>query len=134
MREATEREAAVIKVRKPKTSSRPKGTGRTIRKGRAMPPSKPYHPELIEALRDPREAAEYLSAALEDGDPEGFLLGLRDVAEAQGGVAQLAEAAKLNRESLYRMLSDRGNPELRSLDALLHALGLRLSLAVKYRR
>ncbi len=99
-----------------------------------MPPSKPYHPELIKALRDPREAVEYLNAALEDGDPEVFLLALRDVAEAQGGVAQLAEAAKLNRESLYRMLSDRGNPELRSLDALLHALGFRLSIAIEDRR
>ena len=96
-----------------------------------MAPSKPYHPELIKALRDPREAVEYLNAALEDGDPEAFLLALRNVAEAQGGVAQLAEAAKLNRESLYRMLSDRGNPEFRSLDALLHALGFRLAIAVE---
>ena len=99
-----------------------------------VPPSKPYHPELIKALRDPREALEYLNAALEDGDSEGFLLALRHVAEAQGGVAQLAEAAKLNRESLYRMLSDRGNPEFRSLDALLHALGFRLAIAVEDRR
>ena len=96
-----------------------------------MPPSKPYHPELIKALRDPREAVEYLNAALEDGDPEVFLLALRDVAEAQGGVAEVAEAAKLNRENLYRMLSNRGNPELRSLDALLHALGFRLAIAVE---
>jgi len=99
-----------------------------------MPPSKPYHPELIKALRDPREAVEYLNAALEDGDPEVFLLALRDVAEAQGGVAEVAEAAKLNRENLYRMLSNRGNPELRSLDALLHALGFRLAIAVEDRR
>jgi len=99
-----------------------------------MPPSKPYHPELIKALRDPREAVEYLNAALEDGDPEVFLLALRDGAEAQGGVAEVAEAAKLNRENLYRMLSNRGNPELRSLDALLHALGFRLAIAVKDRR
>jgi len=96
-----------------------------------MPPSKPYHPELIKALRDPLEAVEYLNAALEDGDPEVFLLALRDVAEAQGGVAEVAEAAKLNRENLYRMLSNRGNPELRSLDALLHALGFRLAIAVE---
>ena len=99
-----------------------------------MHPSKPYHPELIKALRDPHEAVEYLNSALEDGDPEGFLLALRNVAEAQGGVAQLAEAAKLNRENLYRMLSDRGNPEFRSLDALLHALGFRLAIAVEDRR
>jgi len=99
-----------------------------------MPPSKPYHPELIKALRDPREAVEYLNAALEDGDPEVFLLALRDIAEAQGGVTEVAEAAKLNRENLYRMLSNRGNPELRSLDALLHALGFRLAIAVEDRR
>ncbi len=50
------------------------------------------------------------------------------VAEAQGGVAQLVEKAKLNRESLYKILSQRGNPELKSLDALLHALGFRLAV------
>ena len=99
-----------------------------------MPPSKPYHPELIKALRDPPDAVEYLNASLEDGDPEVFLLALRDVAEAQGGVAEVAEAAKLNRENLYRMLSNRGNPEFRSLDALLRALGFRLAIAVKDRR
>ena len=96
-----------------------------------MVTSKQYQPELIKALRDPREAAEYLNAALEDGDPEAFLLAIRNVTEAQGGVAQLAEKANLNRESLYRMLSERGNPELRSLDALLHALGFRLAIAVE---
>ena len=62
-------------------------------------------------------------------DPELFLLALRNVAEAQGGVAQLAEKTKLNRESLYKMLSERGNPELRSLDVLLHALGFRLAVS-----
>lgn len=90
--------------------------------------SKAYHAELIENLRNPDEAEEYLNAALEEEDPELFLVALRNVAEAQGGVAQLAEKAKLNRESLYKMLSERGNPELKSLDALLHALGFRLAV------
>jgi probable addiction module antidote protein len=94
-----------------------------------MKKSKAYQPDLIENLRDPREAEEYLNAALEEDDPELFLLALRNVAEAQGGVAQLAEKAKLNRESLYKMLSERGNPEFRSLEALLHALGFRLAVA-----
>jgi probable addiction module antidote protein len=93
-----------------------------------MTKSKPYQPDLIENLRDAGEAEEYLNAALEEGDPELFLLALRNVAEAQGGVAQLAEKAKLNRESLYKILSERGNPELKSLDALLHALGFRLAV------
>jgi probable addiction module antidote protein len=113
----------------------PRATGKITRGARrAVATSKPYQPELIKALRDPREAAEYLNAALEDGDPEAFLLAVRNVAEARGGIAQLAEKAELNRESLYRMLSERGNPELRSLDALLHALGFRLAIAVEDRR
>lgn len=92
--------------------------------------SKTYQLSLIESLRDAHESEEYLNAALEEDDPELFLLALRNVAEAQGGVAQLAEKTKLNRESLYKMLSERGNPELRSLDVLLHALGFRLAVAV----
>jgi probable addiction module antidote protein len=95
-----------------------------------MRKSKLYQPDLIEGLRDAREAEAYLNAALEEDDPELFLLALRNVAEAQGGVAQLAEKTKLNRESLYKMLSERGNPELRSLEALLHAMGFRLAVAV----
>ena len=95
-----------------------------------MTKSKSYQADLIESLRESREAAEYLNAALEENDPELFLLALRNVAEAQGGMAQLADKTKLNRESLYKMLSERGNPELRSLEALLHALGLRLAVTV----
>lgn len=94
-----------------------------------MKKSKAYQPDLIENLRDAREAEEYLNAALEEDDPELFLLALRNVAEAQGGVAQLAEKTKLNRESLYKMLSERGNPEFRSLETLLHALGFRRAVA-----
>jgi len=90
-----------------------------------MKKSKAYQPDFIESLRDAREAEEYLNAALEEDDPELFLLALRNVAEAQRGVSQLAE---FNRESLYKMLSERGNPEFRSIDALLHALGFRLTV------
>ncbi len=88
----------------------------------------PYQQDLIEALKDPEEAAAYLNAALEEGDRAAFLLALRNVAEANGGMAVLAERAHLSRESLYRMLSSRGNPEIKSLLGLLHAMGLRLSV------
>ena len=56
-----------------------------------MKRTKAYQPDLIKSLRDAREAKNYLNAALEEDDPELFLLALRNVAEAQGGVAQLAE-------------------------------------------
>jgi DNA-binding phage protein len=52
-----------------------------------MKKSKAYQPELIESLRNPREAEKYLNVALEEDDPELFLLALRNVTEAQGGVA-----------------------------------------------
>jgi probable addiction module antidote protein len=90
-----------------------------------------YEEVMDEDLEDPAEAAAYLNACLQDEDPEVFLLALRDVARARGGLAKLAEITDLNREHLYRMLSEKGNPELRSLEALLDALGLRLSVTQK---
>jgi len=51
-----------------------------------------------------------------------------------GGMAQLATQAGLNRESLYRMLSGKGNPALSSLDKLLQALGLSLAIKVDTRK
>jgi probable addiction module antidote protein len=93
--------------------------------------SRPYKEHLKEALADPLEAASYLNAAMEEGNKELFLLALRNVAEARlGGMSKLAASTGLNRESLYRMLSENGNPELNSLDRLLHALGLKLAVEV----
>jgi probable addiction module antidote protein len=90
-----------------------------------------YQEDLIEALKDPREAAAYLNAALEEGDRELFLLALRNVAEAHGGMAAVSEKAKLNRESMYRMLSKKGNPEIKSILTLLHSMGLKMSIEPK---
>lgn len=91
--------------------------------------SRPYKEGLLKSLKDPHEAAAYLTAALEDGSPEVFLLALRNVAEAHG-MTSIAEGAQLNRVSLYRMLSEKGNPQLSSLSALLDQLGLRLAVEV----
>ena len=79
---------------------------------------------LLSAERDAEPAA------LEDGDSAVFLLALRNVADAQG-MKTVANKAQLNRENLYRMLSEQGNPQLASLRALLDALNLRLSITVK---
>ena len=87
-----------------------------------------YQEDLVEALKDPREAAAYLNAAMEEGDRELFLLALRNVAEAHGGMAAVSEKAKLNRESMYRMLSKKGNPEIKSILTLLHSMGLKMSI------
>ena len=89
-----------------------------------------YREELIRDLADPAEAASYLNAALEDGSQEIFLMALRDIAGAKG-MTTLSKKAKLNRESLYRMLSNKGNPQLSSLTTLLECAGLRLVVEVR---
>ena len=89
-----------------------------------------YRIGLMEDLADPEEAAAYLNAALEDGDQQVFLLALRDVTEARG-MSQVAHKSQLNRENLYRILSIKGNPQLSSLTALLHSIGLRLAVEVE---
>jgi probable addiction module antidote protein len=94
-------------------------------------PLKSFRDDLIEDLKDPKAAVGYLNAALEDDDRRVFLLALRDVADAWGGMKKLSTKAKLNRESLYRTLSKKGNPELVSLTAMLESMGLRLAVEVR---
>lgn len=84
---------------------------------------------MRERLADAKQAAEYLQAALEDGEPAVMLLALRRIAEARGGIGNLARTTGLSRESLYRTLSKVGNPRLSSLTAILSATGLRITVA-----
>jgi probable addiction module antidote protein len=93
-------------------------------------PSITYDIGLHEDLRDPVEAAEYLNAALEDGAQDVFLMALRDVAKAHG-LTRLARETALNRENMYRILSEEGNPQLSSLKALLDSLDLKISIEPK---
>jgi probable addiction module antidote protein len=86
-----------------------------------------YKDYLYERLQDPDAVAEYLNAVLEEGDVPAFLLAVRIVAEARG-FSSVAKAAELNRESLYRMLSDQGNPRLSSMVSLFEALGVQLQV------
>jgi probable addiction module antidote protein len=90
----------------------------------------------IEELREDREyAVAVLQVAMESLDnPEergGGLLAIRAVAEAYGGLGAVAAQAGISRESLYRALSPKGNPTLKTLVAVLKAVGLRLSVAEK---
>ncbi len=89
-----------------------------------------YDVGLHEDLCDPAEAAAYLNAALADGSQDVFLMALRDVAKARG-LTRLARETSLNRENMYRILSEEGNPQLSSLKALLDSLGLRLAVEPK---
>ena len=100
------------------------------RKARGRAPASRSHEEAtIESFQqNPKFAAEYLDAVLADGDQEEILSALRYMAKAFGGVRGLANGAKLNANTLYRTLSAKGNPELRSVRSVLTAMGLRLSV------
>jgi len=83
---------------------------------------------MVRRLRkDPEFAVEYLKAALEDDEPTVLLIALRHLAQAQG-IAKVAKAAGIQRESLYRALSPRGNPRLSTLVAVTKAIGLKLTV------
>jgi probable addiction module antidote protein len=88
---------------------------------------------IITEIRDnPEFAASYLAAAMEETDEPGVLLiALRQIAEARGGVAKVAKDAGIQRESLYRALSKRGNPRLTTLLAVIRAMGMTLTVAAK---
>lgn len=87
-----------------------------------------YKEHLSKRLQDPKAAAAYLNAALEDEDLKVFLIALKDITDANGGVAKLAKETDLNRESLYRTLSKNGNPRFDSLMAILQACNLDISI------
>ena len=92
-----------------------------------FPPAVSHEVESIKELKDPKEATRYLNAsvqvAFEENDPELILLALYNVAQAQG-VRKTADAARMHRVSLNRMLTKGGNPEWKSLFRVLTALHL----------
>ncbi|MBW4494957.1 MAG: transcriptional regulator [Oscillatoria princeps RMCB-10] len=100
-----------------------------------MPKSLAYHDFLISRLKDPSYAARYLEThfELEDGedpDPELIRLALSHVAEALGELQMTPEQAKLHREKLDELLSQRGSEAIYNLGQWLNALGLKLTVAV----
>lgn len=101
--------------------------------GRTVKAAVSHHEREVAELRADHElAVAYLRAAMEAmDDPElrsGALLALRAVAEAYGGLGAVAAQAGISRESLYRALSAKGNPTLKTLLAVLKAVGMRLSV------
>ena len=91
---------------------------------------KNYKDDLLKRLRDPEYAAEYLAQVLAEKDSAAFLIALKDVVEASGGVGDLAGRVGLKRPSLYKILSKNGNPTLATLQEILKPLGLRVSVAL----
>ncbi|MBF0462024.1 MAG: putative addiction module antidote protein [Magnetococcales bacterium] len=93
-----------------------------------MKASRSFDETRKKVLQDPKAAALYLEECLQDGNMALFAAALKHVAEARGGVALLSKATQLNRETLYRTLSEEGNPRLDTLAKVLGAMGLRLGV------
>ncbi|HLB57286.1 MAG TPA: transcriptional regulator [Gammaproteobacteria bacterium] len=89
-----------------------------------------YEDYLIEKLKNKRHATLYLQEALSDfqsdGDTEVLMLSIRHIAQARGGIAELAKKAHLNEKTLYRTLSSSGNPRLDTFGKLFSVLGFQL--------
>lgn len=83
--------------------------------------------DAAEHLEAEEDAAAYLEAAFEEGDPELFAAALGDIARARG-MTQVARDTGLGRESLYKALSTEGNPEFATVLKVVRALGLRLEV------
>jgi probable addiction module antidote protein len=92
-----------------------------------------YDDWVVESLKgDEKAQAEYVQTTIEDnqGFPKAILVALRHVAEARG-FKHFAEETNLNRETLYKTLSEDGNPTLESLTKMLDVLGLDISVKPK---
>ena len=87
-----------------------------------------YQEDLLADLSDPEYAAHYLTAAYRES-PGAFLLALKDVTDAMFGMSKLAENVKVNRVSLYRALSEGGNPTLTTFTSIIQALNLEVSFS-----
>lgn len=88
--------------------------------------SVPY--DSADYLKTPEDIAAYLEAAMEDEDERVLLLALRNAATAIGGMSELSRRTGLSRETLYRTLSEDGNPKFSTLRAILKAFGLTISV------
>lgn len=86
-----------------------------------------FEETLLPMLIEPADAAAYIEAVLELDDPATLLVALRQVAKAHG-MAQVARRADVGDKTLFKALSENGNPTLSTVHKVLHAVGLRLSV------
>lgn len=87
---------------------------------------------LKDQFQDEENVKEYINAALEqyfeDHNKELFLASLKEVIKAKGGVTEFSRQVHINRQHIYKMLSDKGNPSFDNIGSLLIALGLKLQV------
>lgn len=96
-----------------------------------MKRSKSHKESLLKRLKNPNYAVAYLNEILKDNDPILLLSALKDVAEAMGGLSKLSQKTNLHRANLYKVLSNQGNPEFKTILAIFNALGLQFVMKTK---
>jgi len=108
---------------------------RSIKKDAIIENTGDWNGYVKDYLNNPEDALAYLQASLdqyfEDEDMQAFLLALRNLAKAEGGLTRLAKLANVNRESLYKTLSARGNPQFKNIMNIIKSLGLSIKLEIK---
>lgn len=93
---------------------------------------KNYEDFLHHRLKNTKLAMSYLNEALQDNDPNVFLIALKDVLEARGcDVSALSKKANISRPNIYRMLSQKGNPRWQNITSLIDAMGLQVQISLK---
>jgi probable addiction module antidote protein len=92
-----------------------------------------YDETLLKVLKNPVEAAAFIEAVIEMEDPAALVVALRKVAQAHG-MAEVARHASVGDKTLFRALSENGNPTLDTVHKVLHAVGLRLSVVPELAR
>ncbi|MBI2520197.1 MAG: putative addiction module antidote protein [Bdellovibrio sp.] len=89
-----------------------------------------FNDYLMEKLKDPELACHFISEAIEQNDSDYLKVALGDIVKAYG-VGYIAEQTGINRQTIYKMLSENGNPTHKNLVAILDALGLELTVRPK---
>ena len=89
-------------------------------------PVKKYSKDLMQRLHNKSYASLYLKSALGQNDNSSFLLALRNVIDANGGIGEISKKSNISRQHLYKILKEDGNPTLSTLNTILNSIGLSL--------
>lgn len=93
-----------------------------------------HHKFLMKFLSNKEKAVAYLNSVAEEGDIQYLLKALRNVVEAQGGFTNLARKTRMSRPSLYKAISEHGNPEISTLETILKVFGIRIGFFPEQKR
>ncbi len=89
-----------------------------------------FNDYLEERLKDPELACHFIAEAIEENDPDYLKVALGEIVKAYG-VAYISEQSGIGRQTIYKMLSEKGNPTHKNLVAILDTLGLELTVRPK---